>query len=84
MSTSVTAVRFDDVTIWVEEADGCSPARPLTWLPRLLHATPDQPMQHRIGLAGKGLQWEEPDEDVSVEGLLAGRGDLMAKRPVAV
>src|SRR4051812_31419185 len=84
MNASATAVRFDDVTMWVELADGCSLGRPLTWFPRLLHAILEQRMQHRIGLASNGLHWEELDEDISIEGLLAGRGDLMAKRPAAV
>ena len=83
MSTSATTVRFDDVTMWVELTDGRTVGVPLAWFPRLLHATLEQRTQCRIGVTGAGLHLEELDEDISVEGLLAGRGDLAGKRPVA-
>jgi Protein of unknown function (DUF2442) len=34
-------------------------------------------------VTGKGLHWKDLDEDISVEGLLAGRGDMTVQRPVA-
>ncbi len=83
MSTSATAVRFDDVTMWVDLNDGRTIGVPLAWFPRLLNATPEQRAQRRIGVTGSGLHWEDLDEDISVEGLLAGRGDVTAKRSVA-
>ncbi len=83
MSTSARAVRFDDVTMWVELHDGRTIGVPLAWFPRLLHATPAQLEQCRISVTGKGLHWENLDEDISVEGLLAGRGDTTVQRPVA-
>jgi hypothetical protein len=84
MSASATGIRFDELTMWVELANGRTLAVPLTCFPRLLHATPEQRMQCRIGVTGNGLHWEELDEDISIEGLLAGRGDLTVKRPSAV
>ncbi len=83
MSTSATAVRFDNVTMWVDLADGRTVGVPLAWFPRLLDATPEQRTQCRIGVTGSGLHWEDLDEDISVEGLLAGRGDMTMRRPVA-
>lgn len=83
MSTSAAAVRFDDVTMWVELTDGRTVGVPLAWFPRLLHATSEQRAAFRIGVTGDGLHWEEPDEDISVEGLLAGRGDIAVSRSVA-
>ena len=77
MNTSARAVRFDDVTIWVELHDGRTIGVPMAWFPRLLHATPAQREPCRISVAGRGLHWEDPDEDISVEGLLAGRGDMI-------
>jgi hypothetical protein len=74
MTISATAVRFDDVTMWVELSDGRTLGVPLAWFPRLLHATPDQ--RARVELSRTGLHWEEIDEDISVAGLLAGRGDM--------
>jgi hypothetical protein len=83
MSTSAKAVRFDDVTMWVELHDGRTIGVPMAWFPRLLHATSAQREQCRISVTGKGLHWEDLDEDISVEGLLAGRGDMTVQRPVA-
>lgn len=76
MSTSAKELRFDDYTMWVELADGRTLGIPLAWFPRLLHATPEQRQHYRISVSGNGLHWEEIDEDISVEGLLAGRGDM--------
>jgi Protein of unknown function (DUF2442) len=49
----------------------------------LLHTTPEQRAACRIEVTGGGLHWEALDEDISVEGLLAGRGDMTVKRPAA-
>jgi len=83
MNTSARAVRFDDVTIWVELRDGRTIGVPIAWFPRLLRATLAQREQCRISVTGKGLHWEDLDEDISVEGLLAGRGDTTVRRPHA-
>ena len=83
MSTSATSVRFDDVTMWVELADGRTIGIPMAWFPRLLHATPEQRAQCRVSATGEGLHWEDLDEDISVEGLLAGRADMTVRRPDA-
>ena len=74
MTTSPTAVRFDEHTMWVELSDGRTLGVPLAWFPRLLAATPDQ--RERVELSRAGLHWDELDEDISVAGLLAGRGDV--------
>lgn len=68
-----TRVRFDDDNIWVELSDGRTLGVPLVWFPRLLHGTPKQREACRI--SSRGLHWEDLDEDISIAGLLAGRGD---------
>jgi len=75
MSTSAgaTRVRFDEDSIWVELTDGRTIGVPLAWFPRLLHGAPEQRDQVRIG--SRGLHWDAMDEDISVQGLLAGLGD---------
>ena len=55
--------------------DGSSLGGPLTWFPRLMRASAEQRENYRIGYSGNGLHWEDLDEDISVEALLAGRGD---------
>jgi hypothetical protein len=74
MTISPTTVRFDEHTMWVELSDGRTLGVPLAWFPRLLNATPAQ--RERVELSRLGLHWEEIDEDISVAGLLAGRGDI--------
>lgn len=76
MNTLAKALKFDANTMWVELTDGRTLGIPLAWLPRLLHASPEQRERYEISGGGIGLHWEEIDEDISVAGLLAGRGDL--------
>ena len=83
MSTSAKTVWFDEFTMWVDLHDGRTIGVPLAWFPRLLDATPEQRETVRIGSSGEGLHWEELDEDISVEGLLAGRGDMTRRPPAA-
>ena len=79
-TSAAKKVWFDDYTMWVDLDDGRTLGIPLAWFPRLLDATPEQRNAVRIGYAGEGLHWDEIDEDISVEGLIAGRGD-MTNRP---
>ena len=80
-SPSPTAVRFDDAQMWVELEDGRTLGIPLVWFPRLLHATPAQ--RDAFFLSPDGIHWDEIDGDISVAGLIAGRGDLTKARKVA-
>jgi hypothetical protein len=74
MSISATSVRFDEHTMWVELTDGRTLGVPLAWFPRLLRATPAE--RESVELSRTGLHWEAIDEDISIAGLLAGRGDI--------
>lgn len=67
------AARLTQDTLHVDLADGRTISVPLAWYPRLLHATPDERDNWRLIGKGKGIHWEAIDEDISVEGLLAGR-----------
>lgn len=80
-SVKATSVRFDDDNMWVELSDGRTLGVPLAWFPRLLHATPKQREACRI--SSRGLHWEALDEDISIAGLLAGRGDQTRRMPKA-
>lgn len=74
MNVSALEVTFDDDTFSVELSDGRSIRVPLVWFPRLLHATREQRAQYELSRGG--IHWEALDEDISVDGLLAGRGDV--------
>jgi len=65
----------------VDLDDGRTLGVPLAWFPRLLHAAPNQRDQVRISVSG--LHWEEIDEDISIAGLLAGKGDMTRARTEA-
>jgi hypothetical protein len=80
MSTSAKSVRFDDNSMWVELADGRTLSVPLAWFPRLMHASAQDRAQ--VTLSSRGLHWEVLDEDIAVDGLLAGVGDLTQARQV--
>lgn len=64
--------------MWVELDDGRTIGVPLAWFPRLLHASPDQ--RRAVDLSRRGLHWDDLDEDISIEGLLHGRGDQTKAR----
>jgi hypothetical protein len=74
MTISPSSVRFDEYTMWVSLTDGRTLGVPLAWFPRLLRATPAE--REQVELSRLGLHWEALDEDISVAGLLAGRGDI--------
>ena len=80
MNSSVrpNSVRFDEDSFWVELSDGRTLGVPLAWFPRLLRASPEQ--REAVSLSSRGLHWDELDEDISIEGLLAGRGDQTRRR----
>ncbi|MGI4874901.1 MAG: DUF2442 domain-containing protein [Janthinobacterium lividum] len=66
------AVTFDDITMHVQLTDGRTVSVPLLWFPRLHAARPEQRLRVEIGGGGRGLHWDELNEDVAVAGLLAG------------
>ena len=74
MTISATHVRFDEHTMWGDLTDGRTLGVPLAWFPRLFRATPAERDQVEIGR--NGLHWDAIDEDISIAGLLAGRGDV--------
>ena len=82
MSTSVsaTSVRFDEDSLWVELTDGRTLGVPLAWFPRLLHSTAEQREQVRI--SSRGVHWQALDEDISIDGLLAGLGDQTSSNKI--
>jgi len=66
-------VRVTNDSLIVDLSDGRTISAPLEWFPRLLHATPEERSNWRLIGRGHGIHWEEIDEDISVEGLVAGR-----------
>jgi Protein of unknown function (DUF2442) len=69
----VENVAVSEDTLCVDLSDGRSISVPLAWYPRLSHASSSERKRWRLIGRGVGIHWEELDEDISVEGLLAGR-----------
>ena len=56
----------------VELVDGRILMVPLVWYPRLWHATPEERNHFELLADGEFIHWPFLDEDLSIEGLLAG------------
>ena len=66
------AIEVSDDTLTAELSDGRTLSVPLSWYPRLIHATPEERNNWQLIGAGEGIHWPDLDEDISVEMLLGG------------
>ena len=78
-----TGVAVGDDALVVELDDGRTLSVPLAWYPRLLHGTPAERGEWRLIGRGEGIHWPGLDEDISVDGLLAGRPSGESQRSFA-
>ena len=60
----------DELIVALE--DGRTIITPLAWYPRLAFGTESERNNWRLVGDGKGIHWEDLDEDISIEHLLAG------------
>jgi hypothetical protein len=60
-------------TLTAELSDGRTISVPLAWYPRLVYATPQERSNWDLIGGGQGIHWPNLDEDISIEGLLAGQ-----------
>jgi hypothetical protein len=70
---AATNVFVTDDTLTVDLSDGRTISVPLAWYPRLAHGTVEERAKWRLIGRGEGIHWPELDEDISVEGLIAGK-----------
>lgn len=73
-------VECSDDMLTVELSDGRKLSVPLHWYPRLWNGGPDERANWRLIGEGDGINWPDLDEDLSVEGMLAGRRSGESKR----
>ena len=66
-------VSVTEDTLSVDFSDGRTISVPLGWYPRIEYASPQERANWRLIGNGIGIHWEGIDEDISVEGLLAGK-----------
>ena len=67
------SVTITEDTLSVDLSDGRTISVPVAWYPRLMHATPDERKNWKLIGKGHGIHWKDIDEDISIEGLLAGK-----------
>lgn len=70
---AATNVMVTDDTLTVDLNDGRTISVPLAWYPRLAHGTQEERAKWRLIGRGEGIHWPELDDDISVEGLIAGK-----------
>ena len=73
-----TQVRAENVLISEYEltvtlSDSESKSVPLSFYPRLVHASQQERDNWQIIGQGEGIRWPDLDEDISVKGIVAGR-----------
>jgi len=68
----VSRVSFTSDSLCVSLVDGRVISVPLTWYPKLLHASVEQRNNWQIAGGGYGIHWPDLDEDLSTEGMLRG------------
>ncbi len=66
-------VKFSDVAVFVELADGRTVSAPLIWFPLLSKASKEQLENWELLGDGEGIHWPDIDEDLCVAGLLMGK-----------
>ena len=74
-------IEVTEDTLTAELSDGRTVAVPLSWYPRLVHATPEERSNWRLIGIGQGIHWPDLDEDISVEMLLGGWPSARARLP---
>jgi len=66
-------IKTTDETLIVDLVDGRSLTIPLSWYPRLLHASQEERQNWQLLGDGYAIEWVGLDEHIGIEGLLAGR-----------
>jgi len=67
------SVDFSEDSMTVTLDNGRSLSVPLAWYPRLLHGSAQERDKYELIGDGEGIHWPVLDEDISVDGLLAGK-----------
>ncbi|MBF0479242.1 MAG: DUF2442 domain-containing protein [Candidatus Omnitrophica bacterium] len=67
-----TKLSFSEDSFTVYLNDGRHLTIPLAWYPRLLAGTKQERENYALIGGGEGVHWSKLDEDILIEGLLAG------------
>lgn len=66
-------VVFTEDSFVVYLSDGRNISVPIIWYPRLLNGNKQERENYELIGDGEGIHWPDIDEDISVDGILAGR-----------
>jgi len=75
-ASAAVRVWVDGRTVWIALEDGRTVGFPADKFHLLRNATEESLAKVKIEARGKALRWEERDEDLTVEGILAGRWEI--------
>ncbi len=81
-TTKVTHIITTETNLIVSLSDGRVLFVPLDWYPRLKHGTPAERDNWELIGEGEGIHWPDLDEDISLNGLLAGRRSAESKQSI--
>jgi hypothetical protein len=70
--SNAVEVKVDDKTLTVTLYDGRVLSLPISWYPRLYYGSQQERNNYRLIGNGEGIHWEDLDEDISIEGIIAG------------
>ena len=59
--------------LFVELADGRTMTIPIVWYPRLWYGTAEERANFELLAEGRYVHWPDLDEDLTIEGMVAGR-----------
>ncbi len=76
----IIGVEIGDDDFTVELDDGQRIEVPFDLYPRLTYASSEELMNCRLMGEGEGIHWEDLDEDISLENILAGEGSHESRR----
>ncbi len=71
-SPAAASIRVTSECLTADLVDGRTISVPLKWFPRLVHATSSERGNWDLSGDGGHIHWPDLDEDISVEGLIAG------------
>ena len=82
-SPAAASITVTNECLAAELVDGRTISVPLGWFPRLVHATPGERNNWDLSGDGAHIHWPDLDEDISVEGLIAGWPSRETKESLA-
>ena len=73
---TATSVHVSATHLHVLLSDDRELSVPLDWYPRLKEGTREERSVHELTCGGTGIHWPLLDEELSIEGLMAGRRSM--------